>query len=286
MSPRAALSALAVVAALATGCKKAAKPAPTAAVPVALFVDDRQVATSATLGATARPLVEVVSGLPDPASWLAVIAIDADGKATTVLAPAKDHAGTPPALAAIDGQVRFGLAKGGQLERPVARVAKVIVKTQDDRGAIAAELAAQGGGGHGGGDSAGHRHDGEGERPVPTAELVIAIKGPQGESTFTGDKLVPLPTITAPTGDTETPGWSLIDILAAAGLGGAKAVSLLDSEGAGLRLEGADFDRAATVLYVKMNRGGQLRFRRYTKRGEAWEMTGELRGLSKISIVE
>ena len=286
MSPRAALSALAVVAALAAGCKKAAKPAPTAAMPVALFVDDRQVATSATLGATARPLVEVVPGLPDPASWLAVIAIDADGKATTVLAPAKDHAGTPPALAAVDGQVQFGLAKGGQLERPVARVAKVIVKTQDDRGAIAAELAAQGGGGHGGGDSAGHRHDGEGERPVPTAELVIAIKGPQGESTFTGDKLVPLPTITAPTGDTETPGWSLVDILAAAGLGGAKAVSLLDSEGAGLRLEGADFDRAATVLYVKMNRGGQLRFRRYTKRGEAWEMTGELRGLSKISIVE
>lgn len=286
MSPRAALSALAVVAALAAGCKKAAKPAPTAAMPVALFVDDRQVATSATLGATARPLVEVVPGLPDPASWLAVIAIDADGKATTVLAPAKDHAGTPPALAAVDGQVQFGLAKGGQLERPVARVAKVIVKTQDDRGAIAAELAAQGGGGHGGGDSAGHRHDGEGERPVPTAELVIAIKGPQGESTFTGDKLVPLPTITAPTGDTETPGWSLVDILAAAGLGGAKAVSLHDSEGAGLRLEGADFDRAATVLYVKMNRGGQLRFRRYTKRGEAWEMTGELRGLSKITVVE
>jgi|JI10StandDraft_1071094.scaffolds.fasta_scaffold01379_10 hypothetical protein len=286
MSPRAALSALAVVAALAAGCKKAAKPAPTAAMPVALFVDDRQVATSATLGATARPLVEVVPGLPDPASWLAVIAIDADGKATTVLAPAKDHAGTPPALAAVDGQVQFGLAKGGQLERPVARVAKVIVKTQDDRGAIAAELAAQGGGGHGGGDSAGHRHDGEGERPVPTAELVIAIKGPQGESTFTGDKLVPLPTITAPTGDTETPGWSLVDILAAAGLGGAKAVSLLDSEGAGLRLEGADFDRAATVLYVKMNRGGQLRFRRYAKRGEAWEMTGELRGLSKITVVE
>ena len=286
MSPRAALSALAVVAALAAGCKKAAKPAPTAAMPVALFVDDRQVATSATLGATARPLVEVVPGLPDPASWLAVIAIDADGKATTVLAPAKDHAGTPPALAAVDGQVQFGLAKGGQLERPVARVAKVIVKTQDDRGAIAAELAAQGGGGHGGGDSAGHRHDGEGERPVPTAELVIAIKGPQGESTFTGDKLVSLPTIIAPTGDTETPGWSLVDILAAAGLGGAKAVSLLDSEGAGLRLEGADFDRAATVLYVKMNRGGQLRFRRYAKRGEAWEMTGELRGLSKITVVE
>ena len=283
MSPRAALLALAV---LVCGCKREAKPAPAAAVPIALFVDDRQVATSATLGATARPLVEVVSGLPDPASWLAVIAIDADGKATTVLAPAKDHAGTPPALAAIDGQVRIGLAKGGQLERPVARVAKVIVKTQDDRGAIAAELAAQGGGGHGGGDSAGHRHDGEGERPVPTAELVIAIKGPQGESTFTGDKLVPLPTITAPTGDTETPGWSLVDILAAAGLGGAKAVSLLDSEGAGLRLEGADFDRAATVLYVKMNRGGQLRFRRYTKRGEAWEMTGELRGLSKITVVE
>ena len=283
MSPRAALLALAV---LVCGCKREAKPAPAAAVPIALFVDDRQVATSASLSATARPLVEVVPGLPDPASWLAVIAIDADGKATTVLAPAKDHAGTPPALTAADGQVRFGLAKGGQLENVVGRVATVIIKTKDDRGAIAAELAAQGHGGHGGGDSAGNRHDGEGERPAPTADLVIAIKSATGESTFTGDKLVPLPTITAPTGDTETPGWSLVDILAAAGLGGAKAVSLLDSEGAGLRLEGADFDRAATVLYVKMNRGGQLRFRRYTKRGEAWEMTGELRGLSKITVVE
>lgn len=286
MSPRTALLAVAVLAALAGGCKKAAKPAPTAPVPVALFVDDRQVATSASLSATARALVEVVPGLPDPATWLAVIAIDADGKATTVLAPAKNHAGTPPALSAADGQVRFGLAKGGQLENPVGRVAKVIIKTKDDRGAIAAELAAQGHGGHGGGDSAGNRHDGEGERPVPTAELVIAIKSATGESTFTGDKLVPLPTITAPTGDTQTPGWSLLDILAAAGLGDAKAVSLLDSEGAGLRLEGADFDRAATILYVKMNRGGQLRFRRYSKRGEAWEMTGELRGLAKISIVD
>jgi len=35
-----------------------------------------------------------------------------------------------------------------------------------------------------------------------------------------------------------------------------------------------------------MNRGGQLRFRRYSKRGEAWEMTGELRGLAKISVVD
>lgn len=285
MSPRAALLALLVI---VGGCKKDAKPAPTptTSVPVALFVDDRQVATSAALRATPTPLVEVVAGLPDPASWLAVIAIDADGKATTVLAPAKDHAGTPPALATADGQVRFGLAKNGALEGAVGRVAKVIVKTKDDRGAIAAEIAAQGGGGHGGGDSAGNRHDGEGERPAPTADLVIAIKSASGESTFTGDKLIPLPTITAPTGDTQTPGWSLLDIMAAAGLADAKAVSLLDSEGAGLRLEGADFDRAATVLYVKMNRGGQLRFRRYSKRGEAWEMTGELRGLSKISIVE
>ncbi len=285
MSPRAALFALAVV---VCGCKREAKPAPpvTAPVPVALFIDDRQVATTAALGATPRPLVEVVPGAPDPATWLAVIAIDADGKATTVLSPAKTHAGTPPALTTADGQVRFGLAARGALDAAVGRVVKVIVKTKDDRGAIAAELAAQGHGGHGGGDSAGNRHDGEGERPVPTAELVIAIKSAKGESTFTGDKLVALPTITAPTGDTQTPGWNLVDILAAAGLGDAKVVSLLDSEGAGLRLEGADFDRDAAVLYVKMNRGGQLRFRRYARRGTAWEMTGELRGLAKITVVE
>lgn len=285
MSARAHVVVLFALVALGA-CKKAAPPsAPPKALPVAIFLDDRQVATEALLSTTPRPLMELAPGAPAPEAWLAVIALDAGGKATTIMAPEREHAGTPPALAAGPDGVRFGLARAGALDGPVERVAKVIIKTKDDRGAIAAELAGDSGH-HGGGDSDGNRHDGEGERPTATAELVIAISTPKGEATFTGDKLAALPTIKAPTGDTETPGWSLVDVLAAAGLGDAKVIGLLDSEGAGLRLEGADFDRATTVLYLKLNRGGQLRFRRYAQRGSTWEMTGELRGLSKITVVE
>lgn len=282
MSRRAALVLLVAVAACKGGGKPAAKAAAT---PIEIFVDDRRVATSVELTAQPRELAALVPGLPAVDTWLAVIAVDAAGQATTVLAPAKEHADTPPALAAVDGKPRFGLERGAALDGAVAGVVKVIVKTKDDRGAIAAEIAARTGG-HGGGDSAGNRHDGEGERPVPSADLTIAIKTKAGASTFTGDKLLPLPTITAPTGDTQTPGWNLLDIMTAAGITGARVVSLMSEEGDGLRVEGADLDRAATVLYVKMNRGGKLRFRRYTKKGEAWEMTGELRGLQAITVIE
>ena len=255
MSARAHVVVLFALVALGA-CKKAAPPsAPPKALPVAIFLDDRQVATEALLSTTPRPLMELAPGAPAPEAWLAVIALDAGGKATTIMAPEREHAGTPPALAAGPDGVRFGLARAGALDGPVERVAKVIIKTKDDRGAIAAELAGDSGH-HGGGDSDGNRHDGEGERPTATAELVIAISTPKGEATFTGDKLAALPTIKAPTGDTETPGWNLVDILGAAGIKDPKVVVLTDEEKASLRIEGDDWDPAKTVLYVKLNKSG------------------------------
>lgn len=274
---------LAVCAVLVVACKKDAAPPARSDRPVAIFLDERQVATTAALSTTPRPLVEVVPGVTAPETWLAVVAIDAAGKATTVMAPARDHADATPALA-VDGKgaVAFGLAKGGTLTDPVAPVAKLIVKTKDDRGAIAAEVKATGN--RGGGDGEGHGHDGEGDRPTLSADLVITVESAAGTTTIDGTKLATLATITAPIGDTATPGWNILDILAAAGVTDATSLQLIDPEGTALSLSGADLDRTATVLYVKLNRGGQLRFRRFARRGSAWQMTGELRGLGKILV--
>lgn len=259
--------------------KPAPKPVPTK---VAILIDDQTVATTVGLTAVPRALAELVPGAPAAETWLAVLAFDEAGTATTVMAPVREHGEAPPALAVIDGSVRFGLVRGGKLTDELKGVTRVVIKTKDDRGAIAAELAAKKGG-HGGGDSDGHQHDGEGERPQATAELVIAVKTHAGERTITGLELAKLPAIHAPTGDTQTPGWNVVDVIAAAGIAKGVSVTLIDSEGATLRLEAADYDAATTVLYVKLNKSGQLRFRRFAKKGEAWEMTGELRGLARIT---
>lgn len=289
------LAALVGVAGLAglAGCKQDdAKAAAPRDIPVAIFQDDRQIATSATLGATPRALVEVAPGAPAPETWLAVIVFDAAGKATTVMTPAKNHPGAAPALVGGADGVTFGLARGTALDAPVAKVTKVVIKTRDDRGAIAAEVKAQqGSGGQGGGDSAGGGHEGGHDhgsttRPVPTADLKIDLKTAAGESVLTGDKLAGLPEVKAPAGDMVTPGWSFVDVLGAAGLGGAKVVNVFDDNNATLRLEGDDLDPKKTVLYLKLNRSGEFRFRRFAKQGEAWSMTGELRGVRKISVVK
>lgn len=280
-----AVATIAVLVVAGCGGKKDAGPAAPTAIPLAIFVDDRQVATRATLGAIPRPLVEVVPGLPAPDTWLAVVVFDAAGGATTAMTPSKNHPDAAAALAVGNDGVVFGFARGDQLDAAVARIVKVVVKTRDDRGAIVAEVAAQGDN-HGGGDSGGGGHEGDGHgRPTPTAELTIAITSAAGASVFTGDKLASLPSVTAPVGDTTTLGWNLLDVMKVAGLAGVAAVNLSDSEGANLRLEGADFDPKVTVLFIKLNRSGQIRFRRFAKQGSTWEMTGELRGITKIAVV-
>jgi len=279
-----ALALAGAVTATATACKKkeAAPGQGTAVaaqkVPVAIFVDDKQVATEATLGATPTELAGLAPGAPPLDQWIGIEVIDTAGKVHTTLAPAKNKAGEPPALAA---GPTFGFVKAGALDGAVAAVAKVTILTRPQ--------AAAGGGrddghGHGGGDSGGGGGGG-GERPVPTAELTFEVETPKGTSTFTGDKLVPLPSVTAPVGDTETPGWNFLDVMKAAGIADAKVLHLTDSENANLRLEGDDFDPAKTMLYVKVNKSGVIRFRVFRKQGDAWEVGGELRGITKIKVV-
>ena len=287
--PRRLATALVLVLAAGAGCKDEPKhDAPVVAaarsVPVAIFIDDREVATSVELGGEPRPLVELIKDAPAAESWLALEAIDSGGKVHTTMTPAKNQAGKVALLAMGKDGVELGFraigAKGG-LADPVRAVTKVTIKTRSDAGQIAAQV-----GEHGSGDSGGKREHADEVRPVASPTMQIAITGARGESVFTGDKLEALPVIKAPAGDTETPGWSLLDVLGAAGIDKPQVVHLTDGEGATLQLGAADFDPAQAVLYLKLNRSGVVRFRVFRKKGETWEVGGELRGITKIHIVK
>ncbi|HUQ04915.1 MAG TPA: hypothetical protein VM261_20575 [Kofleriaceae bacterium] len=266
------------------GCdkKKSAGTASSAPAKVAILLDDKVLTEQVTLSGGPQPLEKLVQ-LPPADTWIAVEAIDGAGKVTTVLAPAKNSPGAQPALVEDARGVAFGWLVQGQLAQPVAGVVKVTVKTKSDAGKPIGEQD------HGSGDSGGGGNHGTGDnsadkgvRATPTAELKIEVESPAGPSTFTGDKMVGLPEIKAPSGDTETPGWALSDVLAAAGLKDLKSVTLTDDEGVSLKLEGEDFDPAKTILYLKLNRSGVIRFRRFKKEGDVWEVAGELRGIKKI----
>jgi hypothetical protein len=273
------------------GCEKkkaAGAAASNEPVKVVIALDDKVLTEQVSLSGGPQPIAKLVT-LPEPSTWIAVEAIDGAGKVTTVLSPAKNNPDAAPALVADARGVTFGWLVQGQLAQPLRGVAKVTIKTKGDEGKPIGEV--DNGGGGGGGDSGGGGNHGTGDngadkgvRAVPTADLKIEVEGPGGTSTFTGDKMVGLPEIKAPAGDTETPGWALTDVLAAAGLKDVKSVTLTDDEGASLRVEGDDFDTAKSVLYLKLNRSGVIRFRRFKKTGDVWDVAGELRGIKKIKV--
>lgn len=270
------------------GCEKKKKSA-TASGPtkVAIALDDKVLTEQVTLSGGPQPIDTLVT-LPAADTWIAVEAIDGAGKVTTVLAPAKNNPGASPALVEDARGVTFGWLVSGQLAQPIRGVVKVTVKTKSDAGK---PVEGMDHGSSGGGDSGGGGNHGTGDnaadkgvRATPTADLKIEVESAAGKSTFTGDKMVGLPEVKAPSGDTETPGWALTDVLGAAGLKDVTSVTLTDDEGASLKLEGEDFDPAKTVLYLKLNRSGVIRFRRFKKEGDVWEVAGELRGIKKIKV--
>jgi hypothetical protein len=269
-----------LLALLLVGCKKddkAAAPPPVAqAIKLPILLDDKVLTESPSLGVTPTALSALATGAPPIGEWIAVEVLDQAGKVDTLLAPAKNYPGAEPALTADAKGVWFGLLQGGKLTQPVGPIARLTIKTKSDAGKPAPHI--DHGSGSGGGDH------GATARATPTDALEIEIETAAGTSTFTGDKMVGLPELTAPTGDTETPGWNLVDVLAAAGIKDAKAVVLTDEEQATLRVEGDDWDPARTVLYFKLNKSGQLRFRVFRKTGDVWEMAGELRGVKKLRV--
>jgi hypothetical protein len=140
-------------------------------------------------------------------------------------------------------------------------------------------------GGKGGGDGEGGGGENDGERPPLTADTKIRVRWPGEEVVFTGDKLAKLPTSHAPIGDTDTPGWTLNQILDAVGVKPTGKVVVQGEESANLILEPGDLDPAKAVLFIKLNRSGQLRFRVFRKVGDTYEVAGELRGITEIGVL-
>jgi len=63
-------------------------------------------------------------------------------------------------------------------------------------------------------------------------------------------------------------------------------VRLSGESGSSVTLEKQDLDPKTSVPFVKLNRQGQLRFRVFKKQGESWQPGPDLRGLTKIEVLE
>lgn len=274
-----------IAAALAVGCKKESKgegaSKPIDVEPVALSVDGASHGKiDAGKAGTWAPLGSFLpQGKQNLETW-ASIALEPGPQ--TIADPAKTHPGLVAALYPGAKGIAFGffapedLAKKGKPQWSVDPVTGVVVTTR----ASAKQMA----GGEGGGDGEGGGGENDGEKPTPTADLKITVVSAAGEVVFTGDKLAALPTSTAPIGDTETPGWTLLQIIEAAGAKPTAKVIVYGEESANLILEGDALDPTKATLFIKLNRSGQLRFRAFKKAGSTWDTIGELRGITRIEM--
>jgi len=276
------------------GCKKdtksepgSGKPAESPVPPIALVLDGNPTATidAAKVGAWAPLGSFLPSGSQNMESWGA-IELRAGARVERIDDPSMKRPGLVAAVFPARGGPSFGffapqdLAKKGRPQWEFPGVTEVVVKSRPPEPPPG--QAAEGGQGSGNGEGGGAEN--EGDRPAPSANLKITIVGPAGEKVFTGDKLAGLPTTTAPVGDTETPGWTLGQILDAVGTKPKGKLVVYGEEGANLILERADLDPAKAKAFIKLNRSGQLRFRLFRKTGATWDIAGELRGLARVEL--
>ncbi len=269
-----------------TACKKDAdksgQGAATAAVAsaqVVVLVDGKEVATVDPGRAAQYPPIGAMlpAGARDPQSWATIEVAPRTGEPRPI--GTDEQTGRIAALYAEPGGIGFGMFTPEELSRK-ARPTLAVSGVAEVRVTLKKKVA--GGAGDSGGGGGDHEHTDE--RPRPTADLKIKIRSAAGEVEFTGDKLEAIPTVTAPIGDTETQGWTIPAILEASGVKPVGRLFIEGEEGASLLLEESDLDPAKVMLYVKLNRQGQLRFRIFRKTGEVWDVGGELRGIYSIEV--
>jgi hypothetical protein len=270
--------------ALAGGCKKESKgeeqKKAVEVEPVALAVDGFAVGkVDAGKAGLWAPLGNFLpQGKQNLETWAS---IELEPGRQVIADPAKTHPGLVAAVYPGAKGIAFGffapedLAKKGKAQWSVDPVTGISVTTATRK----AEM-----GGQGGGDGEGGGGEDDGERPALTADTRITVAGPGGDVTVTGDKIAALPTSTAPIGDTETPGWTLLQIIELAGAKPTKKVIVYGEESANVILEGDALDPAKASLFIKLNRSGQLRFRAFQKVGQSWDTIGELRGITRIEL--
>jgi len=273
------LAVIAVAAALVAGCKKEEKPKPEAIEikAIALTVDGSgHGRIDAGRAGTWAPLGSFLpEGKRDLEGWASIHPEPAE----VIEDPAKKYPGLVAAVYPGKKGIAFGffapedLAKKGTPQWSVDPVTGIAVKTRPVMK-----------GGEGGGDGEGGGGENEGERPELDPDLKITVAGADGDKVVTGAQIAALPTSTAPVGDTDTPGWTLHQFIEAAGARPTGKVIVYGEESANVILEGDHLDPAKAVLFIKLNRSGQLRFRAFAKVGSTWDTVGELRGITRIEL--
>jgi hypothetical protein len=240
---------------------------------LAIFVDDKQVATVAPAQLATWPRLDTL--VPVSArrlgTWENIALAGGKPAPVDVHAPSSTYPELVPAVfPGADGTPSFGmfdpveLAKHGNPSLREDGLHEVRIKLAQDSGRGQHEQGAGGG--------------------TDPADLKLSIKTPKGEHVIDGKTLLAIPREKMPGGEGQ--GWSLITVLKAAGVTQFQELILNDAAGLALNLDKAAFDPATSIPFIKLNRSGQLRFRVYKKQGDSWTASGDLRGLTAIGIVK
>ena len=249
---------------------------PAAAPGVAIFVDDAATAsiTPAQI-ASWQPLADFL-----PASahrlgmWDDLYLIGDAAQPTQLHQPTTQHPDLVPALfPGDDGSPSFGMfdpvehAKHGKPQLRTHPIPAIRIKLAQNTGR--------------------GQHDQSAGSATDPKDLKVQLTTKQGQQVITGTELLAIPRSRQPGDDSGPPkGWALTEILDKMGVKHYDTVLLTDESGANLTLDKKDFDPKASIPFIKLNRSGQLRVRVFKHNGDAWQPTGDLRGLSAIEIVK
>lgn len=254
-------SLIVLCAALALGCSKKRSrdqaPAPVPADPpgVAVTRDGAAVASLLAAAFDAGQPLESVAALGPASEWRLVTARGEGGRELYVRDPARAYDGHTIKLYRDQrGRPSLGVFRGPRPNAPerlaglaaapviyLSGVASIEVRTQKE------DLP---------------------EATVPSLELRVA--GADGPLTITGTSLEALAAIKPPDQRESSTGWLLRDVIGAAHpVAGAPAVQLVDEGGGTLDIPAGTLTDPRQVLFLKLNRRGQYRFKWWKLDGAA-----------------
>ena len=254
-----------------TGAGTGSAPVAPVASGVAIFVDDKPVATVAVADLEKWPRLD--SLLPQEARRLGTwqsISFTTDGAPSKLEKPAQNHPDKIPVVfQSRDGKAAFGMfdaveyAKKGEAGFRVEAVREV---------RLALSTMERGG-----------EHQGGGGEGADITKLVLEIATKDGKKQLTGPEILKLPREPQP-GSDDTKGWRVTQFLEAVGVTKFDSIVLVDASGATVPLTKKELDPATSNPFVKLNKSGVLRFRHFTKQGAGWSPGADLRGLIKIEV--
>jgi len=250
---------------------------------VHLFVDHKA-AGVADAAAAARwaPLAELLpANARDAATWRVLEVHTKSGRATTLPQPATAQPGLVAALFPGKDGVDFGMFAPEDLAK---HGVPKLVETEPSDVRIETTTGGEGASGGGDGECNGANRASAGTTPE-LAGVKLTIKQKSGDIEITGDDLGKMTRVPPPTGDTSNPGWDVAAVLAAKNIKPTGKVVLTDDSGATVSIAAADLDPKKSVAFMKVNKKGEIRFRLFEKNaGGAWDVAGELRGVTTIEL--